>query len=99
MRAMGITDSGFYRMMIQTGITYGLLADLVIFLLYHLFLRRVMDYYMTHVVQFLHIQAEVSVRVMAGILLLNIVIAVAAVLLPARKLARENIIDEIKKYA
>lgn len=99
MRAMGITDSGFYRMMIQTGVTYGLLADLVIFLLYHLFLRRVMDYYMTHVVQFLHIQAEVSARVLAGILLLNIVIAVAAVLLPARKLARENIIDEIKKYA
>lgn len=96
MRAMGITDSGFYRMILQTGITYGLLADVVIFLLYNLVLRRVMDYYMVHIVQFLHIQAGVPNGVLCGLMILNIIIAVIAVLLPARKLISESIINELK---
>ena len=96
MRAMGITDSGFYRMILKTGVTYGLLADIVIFLLYNLLLRRVMDYYMAHIVQFLHIQASVPNWVWGGLMILNIIIAVIAVLLPARRLIRGNIIKELK---
>lgn len=96
MRAMGITDRGFYRMILQTGITYGLLADAGIILVYHLFLRRVMDYYMAHIVQFLHIQAGVPNWAVCGLMILNIIIAVLAVLLPARKLIDTSIIDELK---
>lgn len=33
-RAMGITDIGFYKMILQTGILYGVLADVVICLVY-----------------------------------------------------------------
>ena len=73
----------------------GLLADLVIFLLYHLFLRRVMDYYMIHIVQFLHIQAGVPVPVWGGLMILNLIIAVIAVLLPARKLIHESVVSEL----
>lgn len=96
MRAMGITDSGFYRMILQTGVTYGLLADAAIFLLYNLVLRRVVDYYMVHIVQFLHIQAGVPAWILCGLMILNIIIAVIAVLLPARKLIQESIISELK---
>lgn len=96
MRAMGITDSGFYRMILQTGVTYGLLADAAIFLLYNLVFRRVMDYYMVHIVQFLHIQAGVPAWILCGLMILNIIIAVIAVLLPARKLIHESIINELK---
>lgn len=96
MRAMGITDSGFYRMILQTGVTYGLLADAAIFLLYNLVFRRVMDYYMVHIVQFLHIQAGVPAWILCGLMILNIIIAVIAVLLPARKLIQESIINELK---
>ena len=96
MRAMGITDSGFYRMILQTGVTYGLLADAAIFLLYNLVFRRVMDYYMVHIVQFLHIQAGVPAWILCGLMILNIIIAVIAVLLPARKLIQESIISELK---
>lgn len=83
-------------MILKTGIMYGLLADLFIFLLYNMFLRRVMDYYMAHVVQFLHLSAGVPNMVLAGVMLLNLGIALAAVLVPARRLLKENIIDEIK---
>lgn len=75
---------------------YGLLADLFIFLLYNMFLRRVMDYYMMHIVQFLHLSSGVPDLVMAGVMALNIVIASAAVFVPARRMLRENVIDEIK---
>ena len=94
-RAMGITDSGFYKMILQTGILYGVLADVVICLIYNRILRRVMNYYMAHVLQFLHVQAGVPNRVLFGIMILNIVIAAAAVMFPARKMIRESIICEI----
>lgn len=95
-RAMGITDNGFYKMILQTGILYGLLADVFIFLLYNLVLRRVMDYYMAHVLQLLHLTSAVPNMVLIGIILLNIVIAVVAVMFPARKMIRTNIIDEVR---
>ena len=96
-RAMGITDIGFYKMILQTGILYGLLADAVIYYIYNLILRRVMDYYMAHILQFLHVQTGVPNRVLFGIMILNMVIAVAAVMFPARKLVRENIVSEITR--
>lgn len=96
-RAMGITDSGFYKMILQTGILYGVLADIFIFLLYNLVLRRVMDYYMAHVLQFLHLTSDVPNLVLIGIMVLNVVIAVVAVMFPAWKMGRENIINEIRR--
>ena len=95
-RAMGITDTGFYKMILQTGLLYGVLADVFIFLLYNLVLRRVMDYYMAHVLQLLHLTSAVPNMVLIGIMLLNIVIAAAAVLFPARKMIKTNIINEIR---
>ncbi len=95
-RAIGITDSGFYKMILQTGIWYGLLADLFIFLLYNLVLRRIMNYYMAHVLQFLHLTSNVPNMVLIAIMLLNVAIAILAVMFPARKMIKENIINEIR---
>lgn len=96
-RAMGITDTGFYGMIIKTGVLYGILTDLFIFLIYNLVFREIMDYYMTHVVQFLHFTAEVPKGIMAAVMVLNVVIAVIAVSIPARKIVRSNIINEIER--
>lgn len=96
-RAMGITDVGFYKMILRTGILYGILADLFIFLIYNLVFRRIMDYYMAHVVQFLHFTASVPNGIMAAVMVLNIVIAVIAVSIPARKIVKSNIINEIER--
>lgn len=93
---MGITDIGFFKMILQMGILYGLLADVFIFLIYHLILRRVMDYYMAHVLQFLHLTSNVPNIVLMGIMVLNVVIAIGAVMFPAWWTVRENIISEIR---
>lgn len=94
-RAMGITDIGFYRMIIMTGILYGLLADVCIFLIYHVVLCKIMDYYMAHVVQFLHFTAGVPSGAVAGVMILNVLIAVIAVAIPARRIGTSDIISEI----
>lgn len=94
-RAMGITDIGFYKMIIRTGFLYGLLTDIFIFLFYNLVLRRAMDYYMAHVVQFLHFTAGVPTGIMAIVMGLNLLLAIAAVLIPAKRIVKSSIIGEI----
>ena len=96
-RAMGITDIGFYGMIIRTGFLYGILADLFIFIIYNIVLRKIMNYYMVHVVQFLHFTAGVPNGIMAAVMVLNILIAVIAVSIPARKIVKANIINEIER--
>lgn len=91
MRAMGITESGFMGMILRAGLLYGLLADILIFLIYQLILRKVMDYYMMHVVQFLHLTAGVPAGVMGAVMGLNLLITVFAVSLPAGKILRSEL--------
>lgn len=95
MRAMGITDIGFYKMIIKAGILYGLLTDIFIFLLYHMILRQGMNYYMVHIVQFLHIKTEVPSLIMIMLMILNLLITVISVVIPARQVVKSNIISEI----
>ncbi len=94
-RAMGITDIGLYKMTAAAGVWYGVLTDIFIFLCYHLCLRRAMDYYMAHVVQFLHFSAQVPIGLMAGILGFNIVVSVLAVFGPAYKIVHGAVTEEI----
>ena len=95
MRAIGITDRDYYVTILKMGVLYGVLADLFIFLIYNLLLRRFMDYYMAHVVKFLHFTATISLATLIGIMLLNIAVAVIAVYIPARKIIGENVYNQI----
>jgi ABC-type antimicrobial peptide transport system permease subunit len=95
MRAIGITDRDYYVTILKMGVLYGVLADLFIFLIYNLLLRRFMDYYMAHVVKFLHFTATVPGVRLIGIMLLNIAVAVIAVYIPARKIIGENVYNQI----
>lgn len=95
LRAMGITDAGFYKMILRTGIVCGILTDVFVFLIYHLLFRRWMDYYMVHVVQFLHITAGIPAGVFVTIMASNMLIVVLAVMLPAGKIAAGDIISGI----
>lgn len=90
MRAMGITEGAFLWMILRVGILYGLLSDAFIFLFYHLALRKVMDYYMMHVVQFLHLKAGVPAGIQAAVMGLNLLICAFTVLLPARKIVKSQ---------
>lgn len=96
-RAMGITDAGFYRMILRTGILYGVLTDVLIFLIYNRLLRVAMDYYMVHIVQFLHVKEEIPPGIFSMVMVLNILIAALAVMIPARRIAAGDIIGELRQ--
>lgn len=97
LRAMGMTDIGLYKLIVREGMMYGVLANALLFFLYGAVLQKGMIYYMQHVVQFLHITASVPPYIFIMIIMLNIVIAVIAVILPARRIMRDSIIEEIRK--
>lgn len=83
-------------MIIRTGLLYGVFADILVFVVYHLVLRRMMDYYMMHIVQFLHLTAGIPAWVAAAVMSLNILIAVIAVLVPAGKIVGTDIVKELE---
>ena len=95
MRAVGMDDRSLCFMVLRIGLLYGLLADLSVFLIYNLILRRFMDYYMAHVLQFLHFTATVPMVLVIVIMLLNILIASVAVLIPGRRIIHENVIEQL----
>lgn len=68
-----------------------MLVDVFIFWLYHLVLRRRMVYYMAHVLQFLNLTSNIPNLALIGIMILKVGIAV---MIPAWKMGRENIISE-----
>lgn len=95
LRAIGITDRAYFFTILKMGLIYGVLADLFIFLIYNLLLRRFMNYYMAHIVKFLHFTATVPLSFVVGIGVINILIALIAVYIPARKILRENVCMQI----
>lgn len=95
LRAMGITDIGFYKMILAVGISYGLLTDAFIFLIYNMILRRLMDYYMAHVVQFLHFTASVPAGTFGMVMALNLLISLAAVIVPGHKILKVNVLQNL----
>mgnify|MGYP007100445387 CR=1 FL=1 len=56
-----------------------------------------MVYYMAHVLQFLHLTSNIPNLALIGIMILNVGIAVMAVMFPAWKMIKENIISEIRR--
>lgn len=55
------------------------------------------ELYLAHVLQFLHYTTNIPNLVLNGIMVLNVVIAVVAVMFPAWKMGKENIISEIRR--
>lgn len=96
LRAMGITDSGFYKMMMREGILYGIYASLLMLGVY-LAAKRLLLYLMVHVYRYLQPTGSVDLPVIIGVIGVNLLVSTAAVILPSREIVRGNIIQEINE--
>lgn len=96
LRAMGITDAGFCRMLFKEGIRYGIYAGLTMVICYSL-VQRVLYYYLVHVYRYLHPVSSISPVWIGGMLGLTIFICVGAVLYSGREVLKDNIVEEIKR--
>lgn len=95
LRAMGISDKDFYRMLFKEGIRYGVYSSIVSLLLY-LVVQRVLYYYMVHVALYLHPMAWISWQWLALMVVLNVVICIGVVLMVGRGLLKHEIVEEIQ---
>lgn len=96
LRAMGITDSGFLKMMAKEGIRYGVCSGLTVLILYF-FVQKVLYYFMLHVYLYLHPQEFISAWILPVVVIVNILLCMAAVLAASKGVLKKGIIREIQQ--
>lgn len=94
LRAMGITDSGFRRILIKEGLRYGIYSGLAVAAVYFV-VQKALYYFMVHVYRYLHPKWCISWQALAGVAAVNILLCVVVVLAAGQMVLREQIIDEI----
>lgn len=96
LRAMGITDSGFSKMLAKEGLRYGVYSALAAAAVF-LAVQKVLYYFMVHIYRYLHPKWFISWEALAGIAALNLAVCVGVTLLSGRAVLRRQIIDEIRE--
>lgn len=96
LRAMGITDAGFQKMLLREGVRYGVYSALVVSIFY-LVVQKILYYFMIHVYRYLHPKAFLSWYVFVGVLIINIVLCVTVMQKTGRTILKEEIVEELKK--
>lgn len=94
LRAMGITDAGFCRLLVKEGFCYGICSGLFMAVLY-LVVHKVLYYGLQHVFLYLHANANLPLLPLLGMVVLNLVICITAMLWAGKEVLDGNIIDEI----
>lgn len=96
LRAMGITDAGFQKMLLREGVRYGVYSALVVSMLY-LVVQKILYYFMVHVYRYLHPNAFLSWYVFVGILVINILLCMTVMQKAGRTILKEEIVKELKE--
>ena len=96
LRAMGITDAGFLKMIAKEGLRYGACSAAVVMIVYF-FVQKVLYYFMVHVYLYLHPRWSISWQALAGAVALNVAVCVAVTLLSAAMVLKKEIAVEIRE--
>ena len=91
LRAMGITDSGFLRMLTKEGLRYGIYSSIIMLVLYFI-VQKVLYYFMTKVYLYLHPQMMIPVGYLIFMVVLNLVICIAAMIISGKNILKQSIL-------
>ncbi|MFA4034374.1 FtsX-like permease family protein [Blautia stercoris] len=94
LRAMGITNKNFRKLMLGQGALYGIFSSIVMILLY-IIGNKTMEYLMGHVYGFLVSNIQVNVWLIITTVAVNICIGIFAVLIPIQSILKEDIIRQV----
>ena len=94
LRAMGITNKNFRKLMLGQGALYGIFSSIVMILLY-IIGNKTMEYLMGHVYGFLVSNIQVNVCLIITTVAVNICIGIFAVLIPTQSILKEDIIRQV----
>lgn len=95
LRAMGITDVGFLKMLAKEGLRYGMYSGIVMLGVY-LLLQKVLYYFMAKVYLYLHPQEMIQAGYLIGMVVLNLGICTAAMVLSGKSILKGDILGEGK---
>ena len=84
LRAMGITDEGFLKMLMKEGIRYGIYSSIVMLAVYWI-VQKVLYYFMVHLYLYLHPQGMISAGYLIFMAVLNIVLCTGAMVVSGRR--------------
>ena len=84
LRAMGITDAGFLRMLMKEGVRYGIYSSIVMLALYWI-VQKVLYYFMVHVYLYLHPQGMIPAGYLIFMVMLNVALCTGAMALSGRQ--------------
>ena len=84
LRAMGITDAGFLRMLAKEGARYGVYASVVMLILYWL-TQKVLYYFLQHVYLYLHPAATIATGYLLAMVAVNLGLCAGAMFLSGRR--------------
>ena len=89
LRSMGITDSGFLRMLLKEGLRYGIYAGAATVILYWI-VQKVLYYFMTKVYLYLHPQGMIAPGYLIAVAMLDVILCAGAMTLAGRKMLRQQ---------
>ena len=89
LRAMGITDSGFLKMLLKEGLRYGICACGATVIVYWI-VQKVLYYFMTKVYLYLHPQGMISSGYLIAVAALDLILCAGAMVLAGRKILRDS---------
>lgn len=89
LRAMGITDAGFLRMLLKEGLRYGIYAGAAAVALYWI-VQKVLYYFMTKVYLYLHPQGMIAPGYLIAAAAFDVLLCAGAMTLAGRKMLRQQ---------
>ena len=92
LRAMGITDSGFLRMLLKEGMRYGIYSSIVMLVMYFI-VQKVLYYFMIKVYLYLHPQGMIQAGYLIGMVSLNLIICIAAMIVSGKNILKQSILE------
>lgn len=92
LRAMGITDMGFLRMLAKEGLRYALYTSLVMMVIYGL-VEKVLYYFLQHVYLYLHPNATLPLLYLLAMAAVNILLCVGTMVLSGRQILRRSMLE------
>lgn len=95
LRAMGITEQGFCKILIGEGLFYGVFTSACMILL--IFISKfILANIMQHILRFIIVNNNIPFLPCIGMVLLNVIVCIVVIVVSGRELLKKNIIDEIR---
>lgn len=96
LRAMGITDAGFNKMLAKEGLRYGVYSSIAVFILY-VVIQRVLYYMLTTMYLYVHANAWISPMPIIFILFANHLICVGVTVFAGQGILKENVVIGLRE--